>query len=98
MRYKKAMKSLRRQLEPHAPEGHDVDVAPFLFVFPGTERAFGPDLHVADESAFEAEGRHADGEALSPVAELTSTDFDLDTSGFVARAKETDKGETDAAC
>nr|WP_248296939.1 hypothetical protein [Streptomyces sp. S1D4-11] len=98
LRYKKAMKSLRRQLEPHAPEGHDVDVAPFLFVFPGTERAFGPDLHVADESAFEAEGRHADGEALSPVAELTSTDFDLDTSGFVARAKETDKGDTDAAC
>lgn len=36
LRYKKAMKSLRRQLEPHAPEGHDVDVAPFLYVFPGS--------------------------------------------------------------
>lgn len=72
LRHKRAMKSLRRQLEPHAPEGHDVDVAPFLFVFPGAERGFGPDLHVADEAAFDAEGRHADGEALSLVAELTS--------------------------
>ncbi len=72
LRYKRVMKSLRRQLEPHAPEGHDVDVAPFLFSIPGTERAFGPDLHVADESAFDAEGRHADGAALSLVAELTS--------------------------
>jgi Uma2 family endonuclease len=90
LRYKRAMKSLRRQLEPHAPKGHDVDVAPFLFVFPGAERGFGPDLHVADEAAFDAEGRHADGEALSLVAELTSTstkDVDwldrLDTYGRV---------------
>lgn len=72
LRYKKVMKSLRQQLEPHAPEGHDVDVAPFLFAFAGTERGFGPDLHVADEAAFDAEGRHADGAALSLVAELTS--------------------------
>ncbi|SER77648.1 hypothetical protein SAMN04487983_10228 [Streptomyces sp. yr375] len=72
LRYKKVMKSLRIQLEPHAPEGHDVDVAPFLFTFPGSERGYGPDLHVADESAFDAEGRHADGAALSLAAELTS--------------------------
>ncbi len=72
LRYKRVMKSLRLQLQPHAPEGHDVDVAPFLFVFPGSERACGPDLHVADESAFEADGRHADASALSLVAELTS--------------------------
>ncbi|MEV6587725.1 Uma2 family endonuclease [Streptomyces acidicola] len=72
LRYKRVMKSLRQQLEPHAPEGHDVDVAPFLFSMPGAERAFGPDLHVADEAAFDAEGRHADGAALSLVAELTS--------------------------
>ncbi|MFJ8104617.1 Uma2 family endonuclease [Streptomyces sp. NPDC096132] len=72
LRYKRVMKSLRLQLEPHAPEGHDVDVAPFLFTFPGSERACGPDLHVADESAFEAAGRHADASALSLVAELTS--------------------------
>ncbi|MFE9646948.1 Uma2 family endonuclease [Streptomyces sp. NPDC006365] len=88
--YKRVMKSLRLQLEPHAPEGHDVDVAPFLFTFPGSERGFGPDLHVADEAAFEAEGRHADGAALSLVAELTSAstkDADwldkLDTYGRV---------------
>jgi hypothetical protein len=41
LRYRKVMKSLRLQLEPHAPEGHDVDVAPFLFTFPGSERACG---------------------------------------------------------
>ncbi|MET8942239.1 Uma2 family endonuclease [Streptomyces sp. NPDC004542] len=72
LRYKRVMKSLRLQLESHVPEGHDVDVAPFLFTFPDSERGYGPDLHVADESAFEAEGRHADGAALSLVAELTS--------------------------
>lgn len=54
------------------------------------ERAFGPDLHVADEAAFDADGRHADGAALSLVAELTSDstkDVDwldkLDTYGRV---------------
>ncbi|MDX3577681.1 MULTISPECIES: Uma2 family endonuclease [unclassified Streptomyces] len=72
LRYKKVMKELRLQLEQHAPEGHDVDVAPFLFTFPGSERGYGPDLHVADETAFEVEGRHADGAALSLAAELTS--------------------------
>ncbi|MGW7043053.1 Uma2 family endonuclease [Streptomyces avermitilis] len=90
LRYKKVMKLLRLQLEPHAPDGHDVDVAPFLFTFPGSERGFGPDLHVADEAAFDAEGRHADGAALSLVAESTSVsakDADwldkLDTYGRV---------------
>ncbi|MGW7254034.1 Uma2 family endonuclease [Streptomyces sp. NPDC054834] len=72
LRYMKAMRSLRFQLESHVPGGHDVDAAPFLFTFSGCERAYGPALHVADESAFEAEGRHADGAALSLVAELTS--------------------------
>lgn len=72
LRYKMPMKRLRQQLEPHAPEGHDVDVAPFLFTFPSAARGYGPDLHVADEAAFEAEGRHADGGALSLVAEFTS--------------------------
>jgi Uma2 family endonuclease len=71
-RYLRPMRALRLQLEPHAPEGHGVDVAPFLFAFPVSGRAFGPDLHVADEAAFDAEGRHADGTALSLVAELTS--------------------------
>ncbi|AZK93975.1 hypothetical protein B7R87_08875 [Streptomyces tsukubensis] len=72
LRYKRPMKLLRQQLGAHAPEGHDADTSPFLFVFPHSRRAFGPDLHVADERAFDAEGRHADGEALSLVAELTS--------------------------
>ncbi|MFI9582259.1 Uma2 family endonuclease [Streptomyces sp. NPDC052236] len=47
-------------------------MAPFLFSFPQLERAFGPDLHVAHEAAFDADGRHADAAALSLVAELTS--------------------------
>lgn len=72
LRYMKVIKSLRLQLGPQAPEGHYADAAPILFVFPGSERAYGPDLHVADESAFDAEGRHADGTALSLAAELTS--------------------------
>ncbi|MFF3379933.1 Uma2 family endonuclease [Streptomyces sp. NPDC002680] len=72
LRYKRVMKALRLQLEPHVPEGHDADVAPFLFRFPGFERGFGPGLHVADEAAFDDEGRHADATALSLAAELTS--------------------------
>ncbi|MEW2413347.1 Uma2 family endonuclease [Streptomyces sp. NPDC046866] len=48
------------------------DIAPFLFRFPQAERGYGPDLFVADESAFEADGRHADAAALSLVAEFTS--------------------------
>ena len=90
LRYKRAMKALRLQLEPHAPQGHDVDVAPFLFRFPGSQRGFGPALHVADEAAFDGEGRHADATALSLAAELTSDstkDVDwldkLDTCGRI---------------
>jgi hypothetical protein len=90
LRDMKPLRSLRRQLERHAPHGCNADVAPFLFSFRRFKRAFGPALHVADESAFEAEGRHADGAALSLVAELTSAstkDADwldkLDTYGRV---------------
>jgi len=90
LRYLRPMRKLRRQVEAHAPEGHVVETSPFLFVFPPAERGFGPDLFVADEAAFEAEGRHADGAALSLVAELTSAstkDVDwldkLDTYGRV---------------
>ncbi|KNE84109.1 MULTISPECIES: Uma2 family endonuclease [Streptomyces] len=70
--YWRPMKSLRRQLQPHAPEGHDADSAPFLFVFPRSARAYGPDLFVADEAAFEHRSPRIPGEALSLVAELTS--------------------------
>ncbi|MDA5279029.1 Uma2 family endonuclease [Streptomyces sp. NPDC054904] len=72
LRYYRPMRALRGQLEPHAPDGHVTDIAPFLFRFPSAGRAYGPDLFVADESAFEAEGRHADGAALALVAEFTS--------------------------
>ncbi|NGN69857.1 Uma2 family endonuclease [Streptomyces sp. A7024] len=71
--YFPVMRSLRRQLEPHLPEGHVVDSAPYLFTFPAAERAYGPDVFAAAEGAFRTERRHIDGEALSLAAELTST-------------------------
>ncbi|MGW7329499.1 Uma2 family endonuclease [Streptomyces sp. NPDC054840] len=72
LRYVRPMRALRRQLEAHAPDGHIVETSPILFRFPAARRAYGPDLFVADESAFDAEGRHADGADLSLVAEFTS--------------------------
>ncbi|MFD3718825.1 Uma2 family endonuclease [Streptomyces sp. NPDC058674] len=39
---------------------------------PAAARAYGPGLFVADAAAFEADGRHADGAALSLVGEFTS--------------------------
>ncbi|MEV5984430.1 Uma2 family endonuclease [Streptomyces sp. NPDC052051] len=90
LRYLRPMRKLRQQVEAHAPEGHVTETSPFLFSFPSADRGFGPDLFVADEAAFEAAGRHADGTALSLVAELTSEstkDVDwldkLDTYGRV---------------
>ncbi|MFR9676088.1 Uma2 family endonuclease [Streptomyces sp. TR06-5] len=75
------MRSIRAQLESHAPPGHAADSSPFLFAFPALERAYGPDVYVVAESAFQGRGRYVDGEALSLVAELTSdstrdTDWD----------------------
>lgn len=70
--YKLYMRSLRLQLAAHVPEGHDADTSPFLFSFASSERAYGPDLHVADLAAFRGNARHVDGDALSLVAELTS--------------------------
>ncbi|MBT2478100.1 Uma2 family endonuclease [Streptomyces sp. ISL-94] len=72
LRYVRPMRALRRQLEANAPDGHIVETSPFLFQFPAANRAYGPDLFVADESAFDADGRHADGAALSLVGEFTS--------------------------
>ncbi|MCX5376852.1 Uma2 family endonuclease [Streptomyces sp. NBC_00091] len=66
------MRLLREQLQAHASEGHVAETAPILFRFTAAERAYGPDLFVADEEAFEEEGRHADSAALSLVAEFTS--------------------------
>nr|WP_229375131.1 Uma2 family endonuclease [Streptomyces spirodelae] len=66
------MRSLRAQLEPHVPTGTIVDSSPYLFTFPDQERAFGPDVFVASEKAFDTEARYTDGEALVLVAELSS--------------------------
>jgi Uma2 family endonuclease len=72
LRYLRPMRRLREQVEAHAPDGYVTETSPFLFVFPPSERGYGPDLFVADETAFEVDGRHADGAALSLAAELTS--------------------------
>lgn len=72
LRYSRRMRRLREQLQAHVPEGHFADTSPFLFRFPAAERGFGPDLYVADEAAFEEDGLHADGAALSLVGEFTS--------------------------
>ncbi len=66
------IRALREQLRNHAPDGHIVESSPFLFGFPAAARAYGPDLFVADAAAFEEDGRHADGAALSLVGEFTS--------------------------
>lgn len=66
------MRSIRAQVEPHAPDGHIADSAPYLFTFPASERGYGPDLYVADAAAFRTTSRYIPGDALSLVAELTS--------------------------
>ncbi|WP_257573219.1 Uma2 family endonuclease [Streptomyces sp. JJ66] len=70
--YMRAMRLLRQRFQEHAPQGHIADTSPFLFTFPTARRAYGPDVYVAEEHAFDEEVRHVDGEALSLVAELTS--------------------------
>jgi len=70
--YRRVMKLVCTQLEPHLPEGHVLERAPYLFVFPGDSSAYGPDVFAAHEDVFETEAVHLDGAALSFVAELTS--------------------------
>jgi Uma2 family endonuclease len=71
--YLRVMRSVCSQLGPYLPEGHVIERAPFLFVFPGIERAYGPDIHAAPEKVYETGSNRLDGEGLSFVAELTST-------------------------
>ncbi|MFG3130245.1 Uma2 family endonuclease [Streptomyces tendae] len=71
--YTLVMRLVCAQLEPHLPDGHVIDRAPNLFVFPGAERAFGPDVYAAEATALATVSNHLDGEALSFVAELTSS-------------------------
>ncbi|MFI1253652.1 Uma2 family endonuclease [Streptomyces netropsis] len=78
-KYRPMMRSFVRQVTPHAPEGHEVDTASFLFVFPSHSRGFGPDIHVSDAELTDVDSIYLPGEALSLVGELTSkstADFD----------------------
>ncbi|KOU55847.1 hypothetical protein ADK57_43155 [Streptomyces sp. MMG1533] len=70
--YTRVMNLVCKQLDPHLPDGHLISQAPLLFVFPGVENAYGPDIHAAHEQTLETASNRLDGEALSFVAELTS--------------------------
>ncbi|MDN3026424.1 Uma2 family endonuclease [Streptomyces sp. S.PB5] len=71
--YEDVMEVVRDQLRPHLPEGHRISSSPFLYVFPGDERAFGPDIHAAPRQVSRTSSNRLDGEALVFVGELTST-------------------------
>lgn len=60
------------QLRPHLPEEHRISWGPLLYVFPGAERAYGPDIHAVHQRARRTTSNRLDGDALSFVAELTS--------------------------
>ncbi|MFD7769458.1 Uma2 family endonuclease [Streptomyces sp. NPDC059787] len=82
--YHRVMRLVCEQLEPHLPAEHSISYGPFLYVFPGDERAYGPDIHAVPEHVFETTSNHLDGEALSFVAELTSSSTrDDDLTGKV---------------
>ncbi|MER6421397.1 Uma2 family endonuclease [Streptomyces sp. NPDC001137] len=71
--YTRVMRLVCQQLESYLPTGHTIERAPNLFVFPEGERAYGPDVYAADDRVFDADSNHLDGDALSFVAELTSS-------------------------
>ncbi|MFG2514699.1 Uma2 family endonuclease [Streptomyces sp. NPDC048584] len=71
--YLDVMELLCEQLRPYLPEDHRISYGPFLYVFPGVERAYGPDIHAAHRGVSRSTSNHLDGEALSFVAELTSS-------------------------
>ncbi|WP_329052261.1 Uma2 family endonuclease [Streptomyces violaceus] len=71
--YHRVMELVCEQLRPHLLPGHRISCGPFLYVFPGDERAYGPDIHAAPGRVFETTSNRLDGEALSFVAELTSS-------------------------
>lgn len=70
--YLDVMELVCEQLRPYLPEGHRISYGPFLYLFPGLERAYGPDIHAAHRRVSRSTSNHLDGEALSFVAELTS--------------------------
>ncbi|MFC8518234.1 Uma2 family endonuclease [Streptomyces sp. NPDC057257] len=71
--YTRVMRLVCRQLQAHLPEGYELERAPNLFVFPGDERAYGPDVYAAHDRVFEGDSNRLDGQGLHFVAELTST-------------------------
>ncbi|MFJ5551316.1 Uma2 family endonuclease [Streptomyces sp. NPDC093225] len=60
------------RLRPHLPDGHRLSSSPALYVFPGVERGYGPDVNAADARARRTTSHRLDGVALSLVVELTS--------------------------
>ncbi|WNM29120.1 Uma2 family endonuclease [Streptomyces sp. Li-HN-5-11] len=70
--YYDVLESVCDQLRPYLPAEHRISGNPFLFVFPGSECAYGPDIHAAHRSVSRHTSNRLDGEALSFVAELTS--------------------------
>ncbi|MDN0198236.1 Uma2 family endonuclease [Streptomyces sp. S.PNR 29] len=70
--YLRVMRLVCQQLEPYLPESHVLDRAPALYLFPGDERAYGPDIHVTHERTLETTANRLDGQGLLFVAELTS--------------------------
>ncbi|MFI5799317.1 Uma2 family endonuclease [Streptomyces sp. NPDC051677] len=76
--YLDVMERVCDQLRPHVPGGHRISYGPFLYAFPGSDCAYGPDIHAADRRAHSTRSHRLDGEALSFVAELTSPATRLD--------------------
>jgi len=66
------------QLRPYLPEEHRISWGPLLYVFPGAERAYGPDIHAAHRRTRRTTSNRLDGEGLSFVAELTSPSTRID--------------------
>jgi len=76
--YAEVMELICDQLRPHLPEDHRLSTGKFLYVLPGRERAYGPDIHVAHRSTHRTTSNRLDGEGLCFVAELTSVPTRLD--------------------
>ncbi|MET8980766.1 Uma2 family endonuclease [Streptomyces sp. NPDC004539] len=68
--YIDVVESVCDQLRSRLPEDHRITMSPALYVFPGDERAYGPDIHAASRQVFSTSSPRLDGEALSFAAEL----------------------------
>src|SRR5690349_850538 len=61
--YADVMDMVCDQLRPHLPEEHRISWGPLLYVFPGVERAYGPDIHAAHRRARRSTSNRLDGQA-----------------------------------